>query len=151
MTSRETSERPLWRRDPLIAAAGIAVFVGVLATLPVPEPADPPGGPLPETDFAVVDVTVFDGEEFRPHRDVWVEEGRIPAVGAAARPAGAPSPRGRARLHPASGVDRRALPQLTGSALSDALRFGVTTVLDQFTDADGRPGKAARPRDARPR
>ena len=44
MTSRETSERPLWRRDPLIAAAGIAVFVGVLATLPVPEPADPPAG-----------------------------------------------------------------------------------------------------------
>ena len=81
MTSRETSERPLWRRDPLIAAAGIAVFVGVLATLPVPEPADPPGGPLPETDFAVVDVTVFDGDEFRPHRDVWVEEGRIRAVG----------------------------------------------------------------------
>ena len=81
MTSRQVRERPPWRRDPLIAGVAIAVFVGVLMTLPVPEPADPPGGPLPETNFAVVDVTVFDGEEFLPHRDVWVEEGRIRAVG----------------------------------------------------------------------
>ena len=74
-------ERSLWRRDPWIALVGLAAFAGLLMILPVPETADPPGGPLPETNFAVVDVTVFDGEEFRPHRDVWVEDGRIRAVG----------------------------------------------------------------------
>ena len=74
-------ERILWRRDPWIALVGLAAFAGLLMILPVPEPADPPGGPLPETNFAVVDVTVFDGEEFRPHRDVWVEDGRVRAVG----------------------------------------------------------------------
>ena len=80
------SERPPWRRDPFIAAVGIAAFVGLLMTLPVPEPADPPGGPLPETTFAVVDVAVFDGEEFRPHRDV-LGRGRTHPRGRAAAPA----------------------------------------------------------------
>ena len=74
-------ERIPWRRDPWIALLGLAAFAALLMTLPVPDPADPPGGPLPETNFAVVDVTVFDGEEFRPHRDAWVEDGRIRAVG----------------------------------------------------------------------
>ena len=132
MTSRETSERPLWRRDPLVAAAGIAVFVGVLATLPVPEPADPPGGPLPETNFAVVDVTVFDGEQFLPHRDVWVEEGRIRGVGARLNlPEGLPRVDGRGHTLLPGLIDAHS--HSFGSALSDALRFGVTTVLDQFT------------------
>ena len=140
MTSRETSERPLWRRDPLIVAAGIAVFVGVLATLPVPEPADPPGGPLPETDFAVVDVTVFDGEEFRPHRDVWVEEGRIRAVGQRlALPDDLPRVDGRGHTLLPGLIDAHS--HTYGTALSDALRFGVTTVLDQFTDPTLARGK----------
>ena len=82
MTGMAGDERSPWRRDPWIAAVAVAVFAGVLMMLPVPEPADPPGGPLPETNFAVVNVTVFDGEEFRPHRDVL---GR-----------GRPHPRGRA-------------------------------------------------------
>ena len=86
MTGMAGSERSPWRRDPWIASVAVAVFVGVLMVLPVPEPAHPPGGPLPETNFAVVDVTVFDGAEFRAHRDVLVEDGRIRAVGAAASP-----------------------------------------------------------------
>ena len=132
MTSRATPERPPWRRDPLIAAAGIAVFVGVLATLPVPEPADPPGGPLPETNFAVVDVTVFDGDEFLPHRDVWVEEGRIRSVGQRlALPDGLPRVDGRGYTLLPGLIDAHS--HSFGVALSDALRFGVTTVLDQFT------------------
>ena len=144
MTSRESSERPLWRRDPLIAAAGIAVFVGVLATLPVPEPADPPGGPLPETDFAVVDVTVFDGDEFRPHRDVWVEEGRIRAVGARLNlPDGLPRVDGRGYTLTPGLID--AHTHTYGMVLNDSLRFGVTTVFDQFT----APFLAANKRGAR--
>ena len=144
MTSRETPERPPWRRDPLIAAAGIAVFVGVLATLPVPEPADPPGGPLPETNFAVVDVTVFDGDEFLPHRDVWVEEGRIRSVGQRlALPDGLPRVDGRGYTLTPGLID--AHTHTYGMVLNDSLRFGVTTVFDQFT----MPSLAAQKRPAR--
>ena len=144
MTSRATPERPPWRRDPLIAAAGIAVFVGVLATLPVPEPADPPGGPLPETNFAVVDVTVFDGDEFLPHRDVWVEEGRIRSVGQRlALPDGLPRVDGRGYTLTPGLIDAHS--HTYGMVLNDSLRFGVTTVFDQFT----MPSLAAQKRPAR--
>ena len=132
MTSRQVRERPPWRRDPLIAGVAIAVFVGVLMTLPVPEPADPPGGPLPETNFAVVDVAVFDGEQFLPHRDIWVEEGRIRAVGQRLNlPDDLPRVDGRSHTLLPGLID--AHTHTYGAALSDALRFGVTTVLDQFT------------------
>ncbi len=126
------SERPPWRRDPFIAAVGIAAFVGLLMTLPVPEPADPPGGPLPETTFAVVDVAVFDGEEFRPHRDVWVEDGRIRAVGQRLRlPDDLPRVDGGGHTLLPGLID--AHTHTYGLVLTDALRFGVTTVFDQFT------------------
>lgn len=139
-----SSERPLWRRDPLIAAAALAAFVGLLMTLPVPEPADPPGGPLPETTFAVVDVTAFDGEEFRPHRDVWVEDGRIRAVGQRlALPDDLPRVDGRGHTLTPGLMD--AHTHTYGTMLTDALRFGVTTVLDQFT----QPSLAAAKRPAR--
>ncbi len=144
MSDVTPAERILWRRDPLIAAVGVAVFVGLLMTLPVPEPADPPGGPLPETDFAVVDVTVFDGEEFRPHRDVWVEDGRIRAVGQRLDlPAGLPRVDGRGHTLLPGLID--AHTHTYGMALADSLRFGVTTVFDQFT----APALAANKRPAR--
>ena len=137
-------ERSLWRRDPLIAAIGAAVFVGVFMTLPVPDPPDPPGGPLPETNFAVVDVTVFDGEEFRPHRDVRVEDGRIRAVGQRLRlPDDLPRVDGRGHTLLPGLID--AHTHTYGMALSDSLRFGVTTVFDQFT----QPSFAAAKRPAR--
>ncbi len=139
-------ERPPWRRDPLFAAVALAAFVGVLLMLPVPEPADPPGGPLPETNFAVVDATVFDGEAFRAHRDVWVEDGRIRAVGQRLRlPEDLPRVDGRGHTLTPGLID--AHTHTYGVALRDALRFGVTTVLDQFTD----PSLAARKRPARER
>ena len=127
-----TPERSPWRRDPWIALAGLAAFAALLMILPVPDPADPPGGPLPETNFAVVDVTVFDGEEFRPHRDVWVEDGGIRAVGARlALPDGLPRVDGRGHTLLPGLID--AHTHTFGLVLTDALRFGVTTVFDQFT------------------
>ena len=60
---------------------GIAVFVAVLATLPVPEVADGPAPGTHEENFAIVDVTLFDGEVFRHGWDVWVEDGRIRQAG----------------------------------------------------------------------
>ena len=137
-------ERILWRRDPWIALVGLAAFAGLLMILPVPEPADPPGGPLPETNFAVVDVTVFDGEEFRPHRDVWVEDGRVRAVGARlALPDGLPRVDGRGHTLLPGLID--AHTHTFGLVLTDALRFGVTTVFDQFTS----PSMLAQKRAAR--
>ena len=139
-------ERAPWRRDPWIALLGVAAFAGLLMILPVPEPADPPGGPLPETDFAVVDVTVFDGEEFRPRRDVRVEDGRIRAVGQRLRlPADLPRVDGRGHTLLPGLID--AHTHTYGMMLTDALRFGVTTVFDQFT----MPSLAAAKRPARER
>ncbi len=124
--------------------AGLGAFAALLLVLPVPEPADPPGGPLPETNFAVVDVTVFDGEAFRPHRDVWVEDGRIRAVGQRlALPDGLPRVDGRGHTLLPGLID--AHTHTYGTMLADALRFGVTTVFDQFT----MPSLAAAKRPAR--
>jgi imidazolonepropionase-like amidohydrolase len=146
VTATTSPERPPWRRDLWIAAAGIAAFAGLLMLLPVPEPADPPGGPLPESNFAVVDVTVFDGEEFRSHRDVWVEDGRIRAVGQRlAMPDGLPRVDGRGHTLLPGLID--AHTHTYGLMLTDSLRFGVTTVLDQFT----MPLLAAQKRPARER
>ena len=112
-------------------AVGAAAFVGVLATLPVPEVDDGPAAGVHEGNFALVDVTVFDGEAFQRDWDVWVADGRIMRAGQ--------------RLDlpdDLSGLDGRGytlIPGLIdghvhsiGSTLNDSLRFGVTTVLDQF-------------------
>ena len=146
MSDPAAAERSPWRRDPWIALAAAAVFAGIVMILPVPEPADPPGGPLPETDFAVVDATVFDGEAFRPHRDVWVEDGRIRAVGQRlALPDGLPRVDGRGYTLAPGLID--AHTHTYGMVLTDSLRFGVTTVFDQFT----MPSLAAAKRPARER
>ena len=146
MTGMAGPERSPWRRDPWIASVAVAVFVGVLMVLPVPEPAHPPGGPLPETNFAVVDVTVFDGAEFRAHRDVLVEDGRIRAVGQRLRLADdLPRVDGRGHTLLPGLID--AHTHTYGMVLSDSLRFGVTTVFDQFT----MPSLAAQKRPARER
>ena len=99
---------------------------------------------MPEGSFAVTGVKVFDGEAFRPDQDVWVEDGRIRAVGPALD-----LPGGLARV---DGGGRTLVPGLIdghahtfGSTLSDAVRFGVTSVLDQFT----HPALAASKRAAR--
>ena len=144
MSDVAAAERSPWRRDPWIALVAVAVFAGIVMILPVPEPADPPGGPLPETNFAVVDATVFDGEAFRPHRDVWVEEGRIRAVGQRlVLPDGLPRVDGRGYTLTPGLID--AHTHTYGMVLNDSLRFGVTTVFDQFT----MPSLAAQKRPAR--
>ncbi len=125
--------------------AAVGVFVGTLMALP--EPSAPGRGAadeLPEGSFAVIGATVFDGEAFRADHDVWVEDGRIRAVGASLE-----IPDDVARV---DGSGRSLVPGLIdahvhtfGTTLNDAVRFGVTTVLDQFTD----PALAASKRAAR--
>ena len=98
----------------------------------------------PEVSFAIHGVKAFDGEAFRPEQDVWIEDGRIRRVGE-----GLDLPEDLLRV---DGRGRTLVPGLIdghvhtyGSTLNDAVRFGVTTVLDQFTN----PGLAAAKRPAR--
>jgi imidazolonepropionase-like amidohydrolase len=158
-----TSEPSRRRLLPWAAGAGaVALLAAFFAALPTP-PADGEGAPaaaqakrapeVPSGRFAVTGVRVFDGERVLPRADVLVEDGRIAAVGPDLE-----LPAGVARV---DGAGRTLLPGLVdahvhamGDGLEQALRFGVTTVLDMFADpawaagvrerqaVDGNPGAA---------
>ena len=126
----------------LVAAVGVSI--GVSATLPVPGDAAAPAQEAPAESFAVVDVTLFDGEAFRRNQDVWVEDGKVRRVGARLRlPDDLPRVDGRGHTLLPGLIDGHV--HTFGGTLGDALRFGVTSVLDQFTD----PGLLAGARTAR--
>lgn len=131
--------RSLW-----ILAVAAGGFIGALATLPVPESAAAPGQEVPESRFAIVDVTLFDGETFRRNQDVWIEDGRVRGLGARLRlPEDLPRVDGRGHTLLPGFIDGHV--HTFGGTLNDALRFGVTSVLDQFTDPGLLPGaKSAR-------
>ena len=126
-------------------AAMLAVFVSVLMALPEPAPpvaAEAADDAPPEISFAIVGVKVFDGEAFRSEQDVWVEDSRIRSVGQ-----GLDLPADLARV---DGRGRTLVPGLIdghvhtfGGTLNDAVRFGITTVLDQFTDPQLATSKRA--------
>ena len=138
------SARHLVGRSLTWLVVGVAVFTGVLATLPVPEAAEGPARGVPEETFAIVDVTAFDGEAFRQGWDVWVEDGRIRHAGQRLDlPEELPRVDGRGHTLIPGLIDGHVHSFL--SSLRDALRFGVTTVLDQSTD----PAFAAAMRPAR--
>ncbi len=87
----------------------------------------------PVHDFAIVGVRLFDGVEVHEHMTVVVEDGRIAVISENFE-----LPRG---LPTVDGSGSTLLPGLIDShthafktALEDALRFGVTTELDMFTD-----------------
>ncbi len=87
----------------------------------------------PADTFAIRDVRLFDGDVVLERATVLVEKGRIAAVAEDLE-----LPRGITVI---DGCDKTLLPGLIDShthafnnALEDALRFGVTTELDMFTD-----------------
>jgi len=144
-------------RGWLLAAVAVAALVAFFALLPTPKAdrpaADAAATDLPSDTFAVVGVRLFDGERVLPRCDVLVRDGRVAAVAEHLEiPSGVPT---------VDGAGRTLLPGLLdahvhtwGDSLADALRFGVTTVFDMFTDpqyaaevrrrqaADGNPGAA---------
>jgi len=134
------------RVDPgaALALVGIAAFVGFLFVLPEPRVAAAPTERLPSGAFAVVDALVFDGETFQPHTDVWVEAGRVKTVGRKLDlPEDLPRVDGRAHTLLPGLIDAHV--HTFGTSRSDALRFGVTTLLDQFTEPSlGRPARRDR-------
>lgn len=139
----------------VLAAAGLVAFFLLLPT-PAEEGAAPSAGTapaLPAGTFAVIGVRLFDGREVLPRADVLVRDGRIAAVG--------PDLDLPAEVATVDGAGRTLLPGLIDAhvhsyegTLEEALRFGVTTVLDMFADpgwvagvkprqaADGNPGAA---------
>jgi cytosine/adenosine deaminase-related metal-dependent hydrolase len=85
-------------------------------------------------DVMIRNARVFDGTSVRPATDVFVRGGTIAAVGKGLRVPDA--------IEVIDGTGKTLLPGLIdahthsfGTALTDALMFGVTTELDQFTDS----------------
>lgn len=84
-------------------------------------------------EFVVRNVRIFDGAHVIPSGEVWVQNGKIKAVGADVK---AP-----ASVRSIDAAGETLLPGLIdshthayGTALKDALAFGVTTELDMFTN-----------------
>ena len=115
------------------AKVGVAVAVIVLGGLLWRSAAET-GGPAPAPDgFAIRDVRVFDGERFVDGMTVRVRDGLIADVGAdVALPAGMDAIDGRGRTLLPGLIDGHV--HTWGDARRDALRFGVTTMLDMFSD-----------------
>ncbi|HEY8144018.1 MAG TPA: CIA30 family protein [Kofleriaceae bacterium] len=97
--------------------------------------AEPPPRPAAGA-FAVRGARVFDGERAIGVADVLVEGGRIAAVGRGLSiPAGVPVIDGRGKTLLPGLIDGHV--HAFGDARRDALRFGVTTELDMFSDWHG--------------
>ena len=133
MSSHMTGTHEPRHRSIRSSGAAVAGLFAGFAILTVPGPSDAQDAGAPEGSFAIVGATVFDGEVFRRQHDVWVEEGRIRRVGSGLQFPG--------DLPRVDGSGHTLLPGLIdghvhtfGGTLGDALRFGVTSVLDQFTD-----------------
>ena len=124
-----------------VLAVSVVVLVAALVTIPSPStPPSPPPAPAPASpaEFVIRDVRLFDGEQFHERRSVWVRDGRVQAVAAALD---VPT-----HVAVVEGAGRTLLPGLVdahvhtwGDARRDALRFGVTTMLDMFSDPRALP------------
>ena len=137
-----TTEQLVKRSVSCVAAAGLALWSCTVRSEPAP--VVPPDDAVPEQSFAIVAVKIFDGDAFRSDQDVWVEDGRIRTVGEGLDlPEDLPRVDGRGQTLTPGLIDSHV--HTFGTTLEDAVRFGVTSVLDQATD----PALAASKRSAR--
>jgi imidazolonepropionase-like amidohydrolase len=116
----------------LAIASALALAALALTVAPTPPRAAARATPAAER-FVIVDARVFDGERLHPRASVQVADGRIEAFAATLT-----LPDGYTRI---DGRGHTLLPGLIdahahtwGEARRDALRFGVTTLLDMFSD-----------------
>ncbi len=119
------------RRARTATMARCAVAVALCVSVDVVGAVD--SSPAPARSFVVHDVRVFDGERAIESADVVVRDGRIDAVGRGiARPADLPVVDGHGRTLLPGLIDAHV--HAYGTAGRDAIRFGVTTELDMFSD-----------------
>jgi imidazolonepropionase-like amidohydrolase len=118
----------------VLSLAALAWLLWELApsSTAAPTPRAQASAPAP-TSFVIQGARVFDGERVWPRADVRVAGGRIEAIAATLDV--------RAHYARIDGSGKTLLPGLIdahvhtwGEARRDALRFGVTTMLDQFSD-----------------
>ncbi|HVF38479.1 MAG TPA: amidohydrolase family protein [Gemmatimonadaceae bacterium] len=122
----------------------VAVLVGVACTSN-PAVTLSAGTPLDGNSFVIRNVRVFDGSHAIERSNVVVRSGLIASVGRS-MPAGLPVIDGSGRTLLPGFIDTHGHVGNEG-ALRNALRFGVTTVLDMLTSIDAvRPLKARRTR-----
>jgi imidazolonepropionase-like amidohydrolase len=126
--SKRTSAIPRFLITSSVATFAILLLIGIPATGGIPRPQA-----AGSANFIITNVRIFDGHKIIARGSVWVEAGRIKAVGAAVK---AP-----ASVRVIDGAGDTLLPGLIdahthawGDALKEALVFGVTTELDMFTD-----------------
>ncbi|MGY6631511.1 MAG: CIA30 family protein [Wenzhouxiangella sp.] len=117
-------------RPLMLIVAAIAVVIGLVLALPTPSSTGPAAAD--KGHFSVTHVRLFDGQAFVEGVDVIVRGGYIERVG----PGLSIAP----DLPRLDGRGQTLLPGLIdahvhtfGQAQADALRFGVTTLLDMFT------------------
>jgi len=112
----------------------ICALIATLAilTLLLPTPGASSESPPVASHFAIDNVRVFDGHEVIENTTVIVQDGRVRSVGI-----NTDTPDGIERI---DGSGKTLLPGLIdghahsfGDSRADAVRFGVTTVLDMFT------------------
>lgn len=135
-----------------ILGPGVFILLGLtLLFLPTPiqtaaesSAVTPTVPPTVADAFAIVGVRVFDGERLWSKADVWVDGGKVRAIGEALElPEGIPRIEGQGRTLLPGLLDAHV--HTRGEARRDAVRFGVTTVLDQFTSPQGlKAGRADR-------
>ena len=122
------------RRSALLVLAGLGFGVVVQAGLAsLASAAD--HAPATTNGFVVRGVRVFDGEHTIEQTDVVVRNGRIETIARGAKADGLPIVDGTGRTLLPGLID--AHTHTYGEASRDALRFGVTTELDMFTDWHG--------------
>ena len=122
----------------------LSIALGSCLVQPERAPVVAPDEAVPEESFAIVAVTISTGRGSERDQYVWVEDGRIRAVGQALHlPDGLARVDGRGRALMAGLIDSHV--HTFSTTLNDAIRFGVTPAIDQFTD----PALAASKRAAR--
>lgn len=116
-------------RNDLVSLLSVGVLAALLSWLYLGEPPQAPEAA--DNSFVIRRVRVFDGERLLPPTDVEVRDGRVVALG---EPVADDLPgidgRGRTLL---PGLIDAHVHALAG-ARGEALRFGITAVLDMFGD-----------------